>query len=833
MNSPVQPLALGLLALLAPLHGAHGQTLRDLYPEVATVVGSDSSAFDGFGGSVAISGNTMVVGVPYDTVGPSFNRGSVHVFVRTGSAWSQQAIITPSDGGQGDLFGWSVALSGDTLAVGAPGQTFGANSAQGSVRIFTREAGVWTQRTTLTATDGAINDYFGYDVALSGSSLAVGVIYDDVSGRNDQGSVRTYELADNTWTFQQTITAADGAAGDEFGTSVAIEGDTLVVGAPRDDAPAFNQGSVRVFSRVGGSWQPQQTVVAADGVGADLFGVSVALSGDTVAVGVPGDQVGANGSQGSVRVFTRSGTSWTAQGTLTAPDGVTGDLLGGSLSIFGDVIAVGNTYDRVGNNSNQGSVRVFTRSGGTWGGHAMLTAQDGAATDYFGYQVAVSNDAIAVGVFGDTVGAAQAQGSVRVFGNYQAWNQTRGIGSTTLASAVGSAFAGDRLLVGGLAFSKATGIINASQKPLTFTALEPLTLGSTALMSVASDTMFEKSPAVAAGGLTIAGKLSAPPNGTLLFEEMSVGSGGQFLQRGATVLANQGVATGSGGVSYLQGQVLAEAVSTSAGAQNRVMGDTDILSNYTNAGSTIIQRGVLYIYGSLTNTGTITGQYNTGLLPPNPGDGYSIGGDYTVGAESSIILAEPVWWLRVGGDFDIAINHPSRFVMDQATLELTGVGPKGAQSLEVFCRDFGAVDSGFATTNYLLGALRLRSGSNVSLVNNHGNAAGKGAEAIYTKELVVPAGATLETNGYRIYTRAATIAGSVSNPGDIVVVPDLPSCPADVVPDGIVNSADLGVVLAGWGPCTGSNCFGDINRDGQVDSSDLGFVLSAWGGCAD
>jgi hypothetical protein len=161
------------------------------------------------------------------------------------------------------------------------------------------------------------------------------------------------------------------------------------------------------------------------------------------------------------------------------------------------------------------------------------------------------------------------------------------------------------------------------------------------------------------------------------------------------------------------------------------------------------------------------------------------------------------------------------------------VGPKGAQSLEVFCRDFGAVDSGFATTNYLLGALRLRAGSNVSLVNNHGNAAGKGAEAIYTKELVVPAGATLETNGHRIYTRAATIAGSVSNPGDIVVVPDLPSCPADVTLDGVVDSADLGVVLAGWGPCTGSNCFGDINRDGQVDSSDLGFVLSAWGGCAD
>jgi hypothetical protein len=192
-----------------------------------------------------------------------------------------------------------------------------------------------------------------------------------------------------------------------------------------------------------------------------------------------------------------------------------------------------------------------------------------------------------------------------------------------------------------------------------------------------------------------------------------------------------------------------------------------------------------------------------------------------------------VWWLRVGGNFDVAINASSRFVMDQATLELTGVGPASLQSVEVLSRDFGAVESGFATTNYLLGALRLRAGSNVSLANNHNNAPGKGAEAIYTKELVVPAGATLVTNGLKIYTRAAAIAGTVSNPGDVVVVPGAPPCIADVVPDGVVNSADLGVVLAGWGPCTGSTCFGDINRDGQVDSSDLGIVLSAWGPCAD
>ena len=98
---------------------------------------------------------------------------------------------------------------------------------------------------------------------------------------------------------------------------------------------------------------------------------------------------------------------------------------------------------------------------------------------------------------------------------------------------------------------------------------------------------------------------------------------------------------------------------------------------------------------------------------------------------------------------------------------------------------------------------------------------------------MVPAGATRVTNGYTIYTRAATIAGSVSNPGDIVVVPDLPSCPADVTLDGVVDSADLGVILSGWGACPAGSCLADVNRDGAVDSADLGIVLSAWGGCAD
>jgi hypothetical protein len=453
--------------------------------------------------------------------------------------------------------------------------------------------------------------------------------------------------------------------------------------------------------------------------------------------------------------------------------------------------------------------------------------------DALGYAVSLSGDTLAAGARFDDIGSALDQGSVRIFGNYRVWNDTFNIGYSSLASAINSSSAGNSLLVGNLAFAQATGVIDSSQKRFYFVALEPLTINASTLLNLATNSVFEKSPDVASGGLTVAGDLAAPQAGSLTFEQLTVSSGGQFLQRGSTILVNQNLATTSGGVCYLQGPILAEAVTTAAGSQNRCAGDTDVFANYTNAGSTVVQRGILYIYGTLTNTGTITGEVDTNFLPPSPGDGYSIGGDYVVSAESSIVLPDPVWWLRIGGNFDVAINASTRFVMDQATLELTGVGPASLQSVEVLSRDLGAVESGFATTNYLLGALRLRAGANVELVNNHNNAAGKGAEAIYTKELVVPAGATLVTNGLKIYTRAATIAGTVSNPGDIVVVPDLPSCPADVTLDGVVDSADLGVILSGWGACPAGSCLADVNRDGAVDSADLGIVLSAWGGCAD
>ncbi|MEI6474514.1 MAG: FG-GAP repeat protein, partial [Planctomycetota bacterium] len=753
--------ALALVSmLLAP--SVQAQTLNDLYPELATVLAADGAASDRFGDSVSLSGDTLAVGVPRDGVLWNVNQGSVRIFVRSGTSWNLQLNLTPNDGEASDWFGYSVSLSGDTLAVGVPYDDVGANANQGSVRVFVRSGTLWSAQATLTAADGAALDYFGSSVSLSGDTLAVGVPYDDVGVNGDQGSVRVFVRSGTSWSAQATLTAADGAASDYFGYSVSLSGDTLAVGVLYDDVGAnADQGSVRVFVRSGTTWSLQATLTAADGAVTDYFGYSISLSGDALAVGVDTDDVRANANQGSVRVFVRRGTTWSAQATLTAAGGAASDYFGISVSLSGDTLAVG-AVDDVGANTDQGSVRVFVRSGTSWSAQATLTAADGAASDDFGYSVSLSGDTLAVAVPTDDVGANTDQGSVRIFGNYRVFNATWNTGYDSLVSAIAAGYAGDRLLAGAPAFAEARGIIDASSKRFTFVGLAPLTLSSTALMQVATGTVFEKSPDVAAAGLTVAGKLVAPSAGTLTFEQLSVSSGGQFLQRNSTVLVNQALASQSGGVCYLQGPVLAETVSTAVGGQNRVAGDTDIFANYTNAGSTVIQRGILYIYGSLTNTGTMTGQFNNGLLPPTPGDGYSIGGDYVVSASSSIVLPDPVWWLRVGGDFDVAIDDASRFVMDQATLELTGLSAAPTQAVEVIAADLGPVNAGFSTSNFLLGALRIRAGATVHLVDAHGNAPGAGNEAIYVNSLMVPAGATLVTNGFKVYTRAATIVGSVS-----------------------------------------------------------------------
>jgi hypothetical protein len=340
--------------------------------ETAKLNASDGAANDELGVSVAISGDTIAAGAHLDDVANP-NQGSVYVFVRPGGGWTsatQTAKLTAFDGANGDKLGDSVAISDDTIAAGAPSDAVGASINQGSLYVFVRPVGAWvnaTETAKLTSSDGLPNDQLGYIVAVSGDTIAVGAPFDDV-GAGNQGSVYVYVRPGGGWTSATEtakLTASDGLANDDLGYSVAVSGDTIAAGAPLDDVAAANQGSVYVFVRPGGGWAPAtQTakLTASDGADFDELGVSVALSGDTIAAGAHLDEVGANAGQGSVYVFVRPGGSWTSAtqtAKLTASDGATSDQFGDSVAISGDTIAAGAAFNDVGANANQGSAYVF------------------------------------------------------------------------------------------------------------------------------------------------------------------------------------------------------------------------------------------------------------------------------------------------------------------------------------------------------------------------------------------------------------------------------------------------------------------------------------------
>ncbi len=341
----------------------------------------------------------------------------------------QQAKLTASDGADYDNFGWSVAISGDTVVVAAYDE-IGANDDQGSAYVFVKPPGGWgnmTETAKLTASDGAAYDQFGISVAISGDTVVVGAIFGD-GVNSDQGSAYVFVKPPGGWaaTLTETakLTASDGAEGDFFGISVAISGDTVVVGAIFGDGVNSDQGSAYVFVKPPGGWAGTLTetakLTASDGAAYENFGISVAVSGDTVVVGVPLDDIGANEDQGSAYVFVKPSGGWTDMtetAKLTASDGAAYDKFGYAVAISGDTVVVGAIFGD-GVNSDQGSAYVFVKPPGGWAATltetAKLTASDGAEGDFFGISVAISGDTVVVGaIFGD--GVNSDQGSAYVF----------------------------------------------------------------------------------------------------------------------------------------------------------------------------------------------------------------------------------------------------------------------------------------------------------------------------------------------------------------------------------------------------------------------------------
>jgi len=330
------------------------------------LTGGQNDTFHRFGESVAIDGDTAVIGAIGEDVNV-VDQGSAHVFVRSGGIWLEQTNLIARDGVTGDQFGKSVAISGNTIIVGSLGNVGGTSLSPGASYVFSRSNGVWSQQAKLTNTNPAIGDYFGWSVAISGDTAVVGAL-----GDQSKGSASIFVRSGTAWSLQKKLEGS--APSDRFGFAVGISGDTVVVGINNADFsnPAnLLRQQVGVYVRSGGVWSPQQNFHADGDSGSapgDDFGTRVAISGNTVIVGAPGKDANASGgNEGAVYIFVRTGDTWIQQQRLAGSDSAAGDSFGNSVAISNETVIAGSYSHKVGSNLNQGAAYVFLRSPDTDG----------------------------------------------------------------------------------------------------------------------------------------------------------------------------------------------------------------------------------------------------------------------------------------------------------------------------------------------------------------------------------------------------------------------------------------------------------------------------------
>ncbi len=416
-------------------------TIDPSFQQEAYIKASIIDSFDEFGWSVAISGNTIVIGTPGDASSATgvngdhnndlFQAGAAYVFVHSKSGWSQQAYLKASNTDSSEGYGKSVAISGDTIVVGAfeeNSQGIGIDGDQGNdnafvhsgaVYVYTRNGINWNQSAYLKASNTDKFDNFGRSVAIDGDTIAVGAIGEDsnatgVNGDQENnntvnsGAVYVFTRNAGNWGQQAYLKASNSDEHDRFGFSVAIDGDTIVVGA-RDGSDAIgvngdqsnnnapDSGAVYVFTREGSIWSQQAYLKSSNSEKGDRFGRAVAISGNTLVVTATGEDsnsIGVNSDEnnnlkfntGAAYVFLRNEASWTQQAYLKPADTSTAaDYFGNSVSISGNMVAVGTG----------GGAYVFYQTGVNW------NQIDHFKVKTYTQSVAISGETVVVGTPSD------------------------------------------------------------------------------------------------------------------------------------------------------------------------------------------------------------------------------------------------------------------------------------------------------------------------------------------------------------------------------------------------------------------------------------------------
>ena len=424
------------------------------WDQVVKAVASDRATNDRFGYSVSISGDYAIVGAYYEdnnATGGQFleNAGAAYILRNNSGTWTVVQKIVAADRAADDEFGTSVAISGDFAIVGAPKKTatvgFELNSAAGAAYIFKNTAGTWSQLQKIVASDRETGDEFGYSVAISENYVIIGAPYEDeyvngLSPASNKGSAYIYTKGETVWMDGQKIVGNSVGNGDNFGWSVGISDDYAVIGTPRESQIASggggiltDAGSTYIFRKFSsGSWTEMQRINASDKGAGDEFGTSVSISGDYVIVGAPLEDHNATGganlnSAGSAYIFEREVGTWTQMNKIVASDRAASDMFGVSVSISGDYAIIGaynEDHDQTGGNTlnNSGSAYIFKNTSGNWIEENKIVASDRGDSDLFGYSVAISEDYAIAGAYQESENAIGGNtlfyaGSTYVFKN--------------------------------------------------------------------------------------------------------------------------------------------------------------------------------------------------------------------------------------------------------------------------------------------------------------------------------------------------------------------------------------------------------------------------------
>lgn len=466
MTLMIQRLIITASVLSTCIGLAHGYP-QDLPGPQAYLKAFNAGTDDQFGYSAAIDGDTIVIGARFEdsdsngvdgdgSDGPGDHYGAAYVFVRNGSSWSQEAYLKASNSDPNDFFGYSVAVSGDTIVVGAreeDSNAVGVNGNEGSsgaldsgaAYVFTRVGTTWTQQAYLKASNTDSQDQFGTSVAICGDTIVVGAEEEEsnatgVDGNQSNnsapraGAAYVFIRTGTVWSQQAYLKASNSEPGDTFGASVDVSGDSIVVGAFFEDSNATGvdgaeadngaerSGAAYVFTRSGSIWSQQAYLKASNTEANDSFGSSVSMDQDTVvvgainedsgAVGVNGDELSSGAPQsGAAYVFRRVGTSWQQEAYLKASNTGPVDQFGRVVAVSGDQVVVGASAEdgsSTGVNGNQqakgtpsaggtGAVYLFERNLSTWSQSAYVKATNTGGGDAFGFSADISSGSIVVG----------------------------------------------------------------------------------------------------------------------------------------------------------------------------------------------------------------------------------------------------------------------------------------------------------------------------------------------------------------------------------------------------------------------------------------------------